>query len=46
MLQSLPAPDAAVKQVISGLFVAQMADLRNSLHLSAADDESGDEDEP
>ena len=46
MLQSLPAPDAAVKQVIIGLFAAQMADLRNSLRFSTADDESGDEDEP
>ncbi len=46
MLQSLPVPDAAVKQVISSLFVAQMADLRSSLHISAADDDAGDDDEP
>ena len=43
MLQSLPVPDALVKRVISGIFAAQIADLRTSLHIADADDDAGDE---
>jgi len=46
MLQSLPVPDALVKRVISGIFVAQMADLRKSLHVSDADADDEADDEP
>ncbi len=46
MLQSFPVPDAVVKQVIRSVFVSQIAGLRQSLHLSAADDNDDEADDP
>jgi hypothetical protein len=46
MLQSFPLPDAMVKQVISGLFVSQIAGLRESLHIRDVDEGDEEADEP
>lgn len=46
MLQNFPLPDAVVKQVIRGLFVSQIAGLRQTLHIGAADEEAEQADEP
>src|SRR5271163_265440 len=45
MLQSLPVPDGVIKQVIRGIFVAQLEGLKKSLNIKTAD-ESDDDDEP
>ncbi len=44
MLQSLPVPDGVVKQVIRGIFVAQLETLQKSLHIETADDTDSDDD--
>jgi hypothetical protein len=44
MLQSLPVPDGVVKQVIRGIFVAQLETLQKSLHIKTADDTDSDDD--
>ena len=43
--QSLPVPDGVVKQVIRGVFIAQLEGLKKSLNLTEADS-SDDADEP
>ena len=43
--QSLPVPDGVVKQVIRGVFVAQLEDLKNALNLTEADN-GEDTDDP
>src|SRR5271170_3446854 len=45
MLQSLPVPDGVIKQVIRGIFVAQLEGLKKSLNIKTADDADND-DEP
>jgi hypothetical protein len=45
MLQSLPVPDGVIKQVIRGIFVAQLETLQKSLNIKTADDTDSD-DEP
>jgi hypothetical protein len=45
MLQSLPVPDGVIKQVIRGIFVAQLETLKRQLHIKTAD-ESDSDDEP
>jgi hypothetical protein len=45
MLQSLPVPDGVIKQVIRGIFVAQLETLKRQLHVKTAD-ESDNDDEP
>jgi hypothetical protein len=44
MLQSLPVPDGVIKQVIRGIFVAQLEGLKKSLNIKTADE--SDDDEP
>jgi hypothetical protein len=44
MLQSLPVPDGVVKQVIRGIFVAQLETLQKTLHIKTADDIDNDDD--
>jgi hypothetical protein len=43
--QQLPVPDGVVKQVIRGIFLAQLEGLQKALHLSTADNDT-DNDEP
>jgi len=43
--QQLPVPDGVVKQVIRGIFLAQLEGLQKALNLSAADNDT-DGDEP
>ncbi|HXN84489.1 MAG TPA: hypothetical protein VN867_00390 [Candidatus Binataceae bacterium] len=43
--QQLPVPDGVVKQVIRGIFLAQLEGLQKALHLSTADNDT-DGDEP
>lgn len=45
MLQNFPLPDAVVKQALRGLFVSQIAALRQALHIES-EDEQADDDEP
>jgi Polyketide cyclase / dehydrase and lipid transport len=45
MLQSLPVPDGVIKQVIRGIFVAQLETLKRQLHIKTAD-EADNDDEP
>jgi len=44
MLQSLPVPDGVVKQVIRGIFVAQLETLKRTLNLKTADRADSDDD--
>src|SRR5271169_6881118 len=44
MLQSLPVPDGVIKQVIRGIFVAQLEGLKKSLNLKTADNADNDDD--
>ena len=44
MLQSLPVPDGVIKQVIRGIFVAQLETLKKQLNVKTADE--SDDDEP
>ena len=44
MLQALPVPDGVIKQVIRGIFVAQLETLKNKLHIKTADESDEDED--
>ena len=44
MLQSLPVPDGVIKQVIRGIFVAQLEGLKKSLNIKTADDADNDDD--
>ncbi len=37
MLQQLPVPDGVIKQVIRGIFVAQLEGLKQSLHIKTVD---------
>lgn len=47
MLHSLPVPDGVVKQVIRGIFVAQLESLKRTLNIKTADKaSSGSDDEP
>src|SRR6266851_5660920 len=45
MLQSLPVPDGVIKQVIRGIFVAQLETLKKQLNIKTAD-QSDNDDEP
>jgi hypothetical protein len=44
MLQSIPVPDGVIKQVIRGIFVAQLETLKRQLNLKTADGADSDED--
>ncbi len=44
MLQSLPVPDGVIKQVIRGIFVAQLETLKKQLNVKTADDADNDDD--
>ena len=44
--QSLPVPDGVIKQVIRGVFLAQLEGLKRSLNLSDASDGPSDSEEP
>jgi hypothetical protein len=44
MLQSIPVPDGVIKQVIRGIFVAQLETLKRTLNIKTADDTDSDED--
>lgn len=44
MLQSIPVPDGVIKQVIRGIFVAQLETLKRQLNIKTADDADSDED--
>jgi hypothetical protein len=45
MLQSIPVPDGVIKQVIRGIFVAQLETLKRQLNIKTADQTDSD-DEP
>jgi hypothetical protein len=45
MLQSIPVPDGVIKQVIRGIFVAQLETLKRQLNIKTADRADSD-DEP
>ncbi len=44
MLQSIPVPDGVIKQVIRGIFVAQLETLKRTLNIKTADQADSDED--
>ena len=44
MLQSLPVPDGVIKQVIRGIFVAQLETLKKQLNIKTAADADNDDD--
>ncbi len=44
MLQSIPVPDGVIKQVIRGIFVAQLETLKRKLNIKTADQADSDED--
>jgi hypothetical protein len=44
MLQSVPVPDGVIKQVIRGIFVAQLETLKRQLNIKTSDDTDDDED--
>jgi hypothetical protein len=44
MLQSLPVPDGVIKQVIRGIFVAQLETLKRQLNIKTADNADSDDD--
>jgi carbon monoxide dehydrogenase subunit G len=44
--QNLPVPDAVIKQVIRGVFLAQLEGLKKGLHLTEADNGDDDNDAP
>ncbi|HEY9158997.1 SRPBCC family protein [Candidatus Binatus sp.] len=46
LLQSLPVPDGIIKQVIRGIFVAQLETLKRSLNLKDGDGTDSGDDEP
>ncbi|MGP0085632.1 MAG: SRPBCC family protein, partial [Steroidobacteraceae bacterium] len=46
LLQSLPVPDGVIKQVIRGIFVAQLETLKHDLNIKTDDEPSSGEDEP
>ena len=43
MLQSLPVPDGVIKQVIRGIFVAQLETLKSTLNIKTADQADSDD---
>ncbi len=44
LLQPVPVPDGVIKQVIRGIFVAQLEGLKQSLHIKTADQtDTGDD---
>lgn len=45
LLQSVPVPDGVIKQVIRGVFIAQLEGLKHALNIKTADETSSD-DEP
>jgi hypothetical protein len=45
MLQPIPVPDGVIKQVIRGIFVAQLETLKHTLNITTAD-QAGSDDEP
>jgi Polyketide cyclase / dehydrase and lipid transport len=44
MLQSIPVPDGVIKQVIRGIFIAQLETLKRTLNIKTADESDSDED--
>ena len=46
LLQSLPVPDGVIKQVIRGIFVAQLETLKRTLNLKTGDGANSGDDEP
>jgi hypothetical protein len=44
MLQAIPVPDGVIKQVIRGIFVAQLETLKRTLNIKTADQADSDED--
>lgn len=45
LLQSVPVPDGVIKQIIRGVFIAQLEGLKHALNIKTAEDTSSD-DEP
>ena len=45
LLQSVPVPDGVIKQVIRGIFVAQLESLKKALNISVADETNLHEEE-
>jgi len=46
LLQPVPVPDGMIKQVIRGIFVAQLEGLKQTLNIKTADDDTSSDDEP
>ncbi len=46
LLQPVPVPDGVVKQVIRGVFIAQLETLKHTLNIKTADETGSSDDEP
>jgi hypothetical protein len=46
LLQSVPVPDGVIKQVIRGIFIAQLETLKHSLNITTVDTSGTSDDEP
>ncbi len=46
LLQSLPVPDGVIKQVIRGIFIAQLETLKRALNIKTGDPANSGDDEP
>jgi carbon monoxide dehydrogenase subunit G len=46
MLQSMPVPDSLVKSVIRNIFISQLEGLKNTLHITTADQSDDSDEEP
>ncbi|MGD1027631.1 SRPBCC family protein [Candidatus Binatus soli] len=46
LLQSFPVPDGVIKQVIRGIFIAQLETLKRTLNIKTADETPSRDDEP
>ncbi len=46
LLQPVPVPEGVIKQVIRGVFIAQLEGLKQALNIKTADETSSSDDEP
>lgn len=46
LLQPVPVPDGVIKQVIRGVFIAQLEGLKHALNIKIADQSGSSDDEP
>jgi Polyketide cyclase / dehydrase and lipid transport len=46
LLQPVPVPDGVIKQVIRGVFIAQLEGLKHQLNITTADQSDAGDDEP